>query len=84
LPGNVAVLSAAQGSQISTSSPERGHGVFTYYFLKALKDGKKTLPEIYAALAPDVENEAKQFNVQQTPALRPGPDAIQGRFTLAP
>ncbi|HOG17289.1 MAG TPA: caspase family protein [Syntrophales bacterium] len=34
LPNNMVVLSATQGSQISTSSPEKGHGVFTYYFLK--------------------------------------------------
>ncbi|MDP2681544.1 MAG: ankyrin repeat domain-containing protein [Deltaproteobacteria bacterium] len=43
LSSNMAVLSATQGTQISTSSTEKGHGVFTYYFLKALKDGKKRL-----------------------------------------
>ncbi len=48
LSSNMAVLSATQGSQISTSSPEKGHGVFTYYFLKALKDGKKDIAEIYS------------------------------------
>ncbi|MCX8023253.1 MAG: hypothetical protein N2745_10835, partial [Syntrophorhabdaceae bacterium] len=41
IPPNMAVLSATQGTQISVSSPEKGHGIFTYYFLKALKDGKR-------------------------------------------
>ena len=43
LPSNIAVLSATQGSQISTSSPEKGHGIFTYYFLKAIKTARKIL-----------------------------------------
>ena len=47
LPRNLVVLSATQGLQISASSPEKGHGVFTYYFLTALKDGKKDIAEIY-------------------------------------
>jgi len=38
---NRAVLSALQSSLISISSYEKGHGIFTYYFLKALKEGKK-------------------------------------------
>ncbi|MBI5203682.1 MAG: caspase family protein, partial [Nitrospirae bacterium] len=33
LSSNMAVLSATQGTQISSSSPEKGHGIFTYYFL---------------------------------------------------
>ena len=44
---NMAVLTAAQGTQISTSSPEKGHGLLTYYFLKAIKDGKGDIAEIY-------------------------------------
>ncbi|MDO9287202.1 MAG: caspase family protein, partial [Thermodesulfovibrionales bacterium] len=52
LSSNMAVLSATQGTQISTSSPEKGHGVFTYYFLKALKDGKKDIAEIYSYIKP--------------------------------
>lgn len=82
LPKNVAVLSATQGSQISTSSPDKGHGVFTYHFLKAIKDGKKTVAEIYETIAPQVEDEAKQLNVQQRPALSPNPESVRGRFNL--
>ena len=82
LPQNMAVLSATQGSQISTSSSEKGHGVFTYYFLKALKDGKKTVAEIYEYIKPQVEDEAKQLNVQQSPSISPDVDKLRGRFSL--
>ena len=82
LPSNIAVLSATQGSQISTSSPEKGHGIFTYYFLKAIKDGKKDIAEIYEYIKPLVEDEAKQINVQQSPSISPDVEKIKGRFGL--
>jgi hypothetical protein len=82
LSSNVAVLTATQGSQISTSSPEKGHGIFTYYFLKAIKDGKRNLAEIYEYIKPQVEDEAKQINVQQSPSLNPGIEKVKGRFSL--
>jgi len=79
---NMAVLSATQGSQISTSSPEKGHGVFTYYFLKAIKDGRKSVAEIYDQIKPQVEDEAKQLNVQQSPSVSPDIERLKGRFSL--
>ena len=82
LPSNIAVLSATQGSQISTSSPEKGHGIFTYYFLKAIKDGKKDIAEIYEYIKPLVEDEAKQLNVQQSPSISPDAEKLKGRFGL--
>lgn len=71
LSPNMAVLAATQGTQISTSSPDKGHGVLTYYFLKAIKDGKKELGEIYSTITPQVEDEAKLLNVSQTPQPEP-------------
>jgi len=82
LSQNMAVLSATQGAQISSSSPEKGHGIFTYYFLKALKDGKKNIAEIYAYVKPLVEDEAKQINVQQSPSVSPDVEKLKGRFGL--
>jgi len=82
--GNMAVLSATQGAQISTSAPDKGHGVFTYYFLKALKEGKRNLAEIYETVRPQVEDEAKRINVQQSPSLHPAPEKLTGRFFLRP
>ncbi|MBI3397863.1 MAG: ankyrin repeat domain-containing protein [Deltaproteobacteria bacterium] len=82
LSSNMAVLSATQGTQISSSSPEKGHGIFTYYFLKALKDGKKNIAEIYEYIKPLVEDEAKQLNVQQSPSISPDVEKLKGRFGL--
>ncbi|TSA00851.1 MAG: caspase family protein [Nitrospiraceae bacterium] len=82
LAPNMAVLAATQGTQISTSSPDKGHGVLTYYFLKAIKDGKRDLAEIYSTIKPQVEDEAKLLNVAQTPSLNPDPSRLQGRFRL--
>ena len=82
LPQNMVVLSATQSSQISTSSQEKGHGIFTYYFLKALKDGKKSVSEIYEHIKPYVEDEAKSINVQQSPSINPHLDKLKGRFLL--
>lgn len=82
IPQNMAVLSATQGSQISSSSPEKGHGIFTYYFLKALKEGKKNISEIYEYLKPQVEDDAKAINIQQSPSLNPASGKLAGRFIL--
>jgi uncharacterized caspase-like protein len=82
LPPNIAVLSATQGTQISTSSAEKGHGVFTYYFLRALKDGRTTLTAIYEYVKPNVEDETRRLNVQQPPGLNPAVERLKGRFIL--
>lgn len=82
VPKNLVVLSATQGSQISTSSPAKGHGVFTYYFLKALKDGKKNIAEIFQSIKPQVEDEAKELNVRQSPSVTPDVERIKGGFSL--
>jgi len=82
LASNMVVLSATQGGQISTSSPDKGHGVFTYYFLKAIKDGKKDIADIYEQLVPQVEDEAKKLNVEQSPSVSPSVEKLKGRFAL--
>lgn len=82
LAAHMAVLSATQGSQISTSSPEKGHGVFTFYFLKAVRDGRKTIGEIYEYIKPLIEDEAKALNVQQSPSLSPEPEKVKGKFSV--
>jgi hypothetical protein len=79
---NMVILSATHGAQISTSSPERGHGVFTYYFLKALNEGKTNLADIYESIQPQIEDEAKQLNVQQSPSISPESKKLKGRFVL--
>ena len=82
LSRNIAVLAATQATQISASSPEKGHGVLTYYFLKALKDGKMTLSDIYAYIKPLVEDEAHALNIEQSPSIIPASEKLKGRFAL--
>jgi len=82
LPTNTVLFTSTQGSKISTSSPEKGHGIFTYYFLKAIKDGKRSISEIFEHIKPQVEDESKLFNIQQSPSLTPPPDKLVGRFIL--
>ena len=78
----LAVLAAAEGTQISTISKAKQHGLFTYYWLKALLDGQQDLAAIYDYVAPKVQDEAKLQNVQQSPSLRPGAEQIRGKFML--
>ena len=82
LSQNIVVLTSTQVGQISSSSPDRKQGIFTFYFLKAIKDGKKNIAEIYEYIKPLVEDEAKAINTQQTPSLNPGIEKIKGRFNL--
>lgn len=84
LSPKVAVLSAARRSQISASNPEYRHGLLTYHLLKAVREGKKGLSEIYETLRSRVEDDAKARNVEQTPSLNPEPGAAHlGAFLLA-
>lgn len=83
MPSNVIVLSATQGAQISTFFPEKEQGLFTYYFLKALKEGKKDVYSVYQYIKPLVEDEAKRLNVSQSPTLSPDPEKLKGRFGLS-
>ncbi len=77
----LAVLAAAQGTQISTTSKPNRHGLFTYHFLKALQEGKTQVGEIYDYLGPRVEDEAKLQQVQQSPNLRPTVQQVRN-FTI--
>lgn len=77
LPKNVTVLAAASGDQISSTYKDKGHGLFTYFMLKGIKnenvgkqDGSIQKEELYRYLKPQVERIArKQFNAEQTPQL---------------
>lgn len=66
---NIVLMTSSKMNQISTTSKEKQHGLFTYYFLKSLQDGKLTIDDIYANLKDKVSNDAKKMNVEQTPNL---------------
>ena len=77
---NVTILAASSGSQISSTYDEQGHGLFTYFLLKSIKnedvvrsDGSLKLKELYGYLRPQVEGIArKKYNNEQTPQLIEG------------
>ena len=77
LPKNMTVLSASSGDQTSSTYDEKGHGLFTYFMLKGIKnedvtrpDGSLKLDDLYGYIKPQVERIArKQYNNEQTPQL---------------
>ena len=77
LPKNITVLSASSGDQTSSTYDEKGHGLFTYFLLKGIKnedvtrpDGSLRIDDLYSYVKPQVERIArKQYNNEQTPQL---------------
>ena len=67
--GDVTLFTASAGDEITGSLDEQGHGMFTYYFLKALSDGKRRARDIFDYLKPRVQDEAHRQNREQTPIL---------------
>lgn len=63
------VLTASRENQISLSSPQLKHGLLTYFFLKAIKEKKRDIIDIYQYVLKNVENTAIDQNVEQTPKL---------------
>ena len=80
LSKNMTVLAASSGDQISSTYDEKGHGLFTYFMLKGIKnedvlnpDGSLRMDDLYGYLKPQVERIArKQYNNEQTPQLIEG------------
>ena len=74
---NFAVLSASAGDQISGSDDAQGHGLFTYYMLRALNrsSGKTSVKDAFTAMGPDIADAARRQNREQTPQLASGAGA---------
>ncbi|MBI3378678.1 MAG: ankyrin repeat domain-containing protein [Nitrospirae bacterium] len=70
LSKNMIVLSASSGDQISSTYEEKGHGLFTYFLLKGIKDGIIEIGKLFDYLKPHVGRTAiKVYNNEQTPQL---------------
>ncbi len=77
LPKNMTVLAASSGDQVSATYDEKGHGLFTYFLLKGIKneeivrpDGSIRIDDLFGYVKPQVERIARrQFNNEQTPQL---------------
>ncbi|KAF0121516.1 MAG: ankyrin, partial [bacterium] len=77
LSKNMIVMSASSGDQISSTYDEKGHGLFTYFMLKGIKNedvtrqnGSIKMDDLFGYIKPQVERIArKQYNNEQTPQL---------------
>jgi hypothetical protein len=75
-PSGFNVFSASQSDQISSSSPDLKHGIFSYYLMKGMegdadlnKDGKITFGEMQSYLSENVGRQAGMMNRKQEPQL---------------
>ena len=75
-PSTFTVLTASAPDQISWSSDELGHGIFSYYLMKGIegnadlnKDGKITAGEMQEHLTDTVGRQAMGMNHKQQPQL---------------
>ncbi len=72
--GNMVVISAAQGDETAYSYQEKGHGLFTYFLLKKLKDSKGSVPlgELATYIKDNVSKKSIVINGKsQTPSVNP-------------
>ena len=69
--GALVVFSAAQGNETAQGYPKQGHGLFTYYLLKAIQDtnGDVSFGDLSDDVARNVSKQAKNMNMRksQTP-----------------
>ena len=75
-PPNFTVISASAPDQLSSSSPDLKHGIFSYFLMKGMegdadqnKDGKITVAEIQEYLTDMVGRQAMGMNRKQQPQL---------------
>jgi hypothetical protein len=75
-PDGFTVITASQHDQISSSSPELKHGIFSYYLMRGMEgdadanqDGRITLGEMQAYLAENVGRQAAMMSRKQVPQL---------------
>ncbi len=83
---NIVVLTASKGSEISSSYPEKRHGLFTYFLLKGLQGeaditGDKTISieEIYHYIVPQVKKVAREGMREQSPTCTPDIEMLGAR-----
>ncbi len=82
-PLTFTVLTASAPDQISWSSDELGHGIFSYYLMKGIegdadlnKDGKITFGEMQEHLTDTVGRQAMSMNRKQQPQLFGGAERV--------
>ncbi len=80
----IIVFSASAADEITGTDDAQGHGLFTYYFLKALNEhkGKATVKQVYDFLRPKVRNAARRSNRDQSPQLMPAELGARAKLRL--
>ena len=76
LHGKVVVVSASQGDETAYSYQEQGHGMFTYFLLKHLKEsrGEATLGDLFYCIRDNVVKKSLVVNGKsQTPTFSVSP-----------
>jgi len=74
--GKLTILTAASNNEITATLEDKGHGIFTYFFLKgmdgAARDtkGRITAESLFQYLKPHVQDEARRQNREQTPTVQ--------------
>lgn len=79
--GNLIVMTATSSSQRSMPYQEKGHGLFTYFLLKTMKDhnGDISIGDLYNKVSSTVKTNSIWINnMEQTPELINGPDIATG------
>jgi hypothetical protein len=75
-PDDFTVITASQADQISSSSPDLKHGIFSYYLMRGMegeadsdKDGRITVGEMHRYLSEQVARQAGMMNRRQEPQI---------------
>lgn len=79
--GNMVVMTASSAVQRSMPYEEKGHGMFTYFLLKELKDtnGDITIEDLFKEVKANVQSNSVWINnMEQTPELLAGPGIEEG------
>lgn len=76
--GNLVLFSASQGTESALPYKEEGHGMFTYYLLKKLKDtgGKVSLGELAEYLIKNVKRTSVVEGKIQTPTVEASQEMV--------
>lgn len=83
---NLTVFTASAADQITSTLEEKGHGLFTYFFLKGMEGeardaaGRVTARSLYDYLKPRVQDEARRQNRDQEPDFQGRADREFLRF----
>ena len=82
-PPNFTVITASSNDQISSSSPELKHGIFSFYLMKGMvgdadgnKDGKITAGEMQEYLSDKVSRQAMSMSRKQDTQLVGDPSRV--------